>query len=241
MATVSEHYSAVLADVYSWMLGGFEEALARNTALFERLNVRTGGSGHALDLGAGCGFQSIPLARAGFQVTAIDIDATLITELKENDDTGRINAVVGDLLNFTDHIEMQPELAVCMTDTVLHLEKIEQIEQLFRRLHATLERNGRFIATFRDLSKPLHDLDRFIPVRSDDSNILTCFLEREGDRLRVHDLLWRRTDDGWEFSKSFYNKLIVTPEQAGELLRSAGFSSVETTVVAGLVTIDAVS
>ena len=41
-------------------------------------------SGRAVDLGAGCGFQSIPLARLGFAVTAIDIDRKLLDELHRN-------------------------------------------------------------------------------------------------------------------------------------------------------------
>ena len=35
----------------------------------------------AVDLGAGCGFQAIPLARLGFAVTAIDLDRKLLAEL----------------------------------------------------------------------------------------------------------------------------------------------------------------
>jgi SAM-dependent methyltransferase len=237
MPTVSEHYEHVLADVYSWMLGGFDAAISRNAAFFERLGVSPIGSGRAVDLGAGCGFQAIPLARAGFSVTAIDLDGQLLDELRRNDATGNVRTVKGDMLRFTDHIDGQAELAVCMTDTLLHLESADQIRKLFTQLHQHIEPGGRFIATFRDLSSPLRDLDRFIPVRSDDSRILTCFLERADDRVRVHDLLWQRIDGNWHFSKSFYYKLSITPEQAGSSLLAAGFDDVRTTVENGLVTI----
>ena len=33
MATVKQHYAEVLADVYSWMQGGFEEAIANLSML----------------------------------------------------------------------------------------------------------------------------------------------------------------------------------------------------------------
>ena len=74
MATVMEHYDKVLSDVYSWMFGGFEIAIQRNAEFIIKHNLRPEGSGIAIDLGSGCGFQSIPLAKAGYSVTAIDID-----------------------------------------------------------------------------------------------------------------------------------------------------------------------
>jgi 2-polyprenyl-3-methyl-5-hydroxy-6-metoxy-1,4-benzoquinol methylase len=75
MATARDHYDKVLSDVYSWMAGGFDIAVQRNAEFFIEHSLSPGGSGIAVDLGSGCGFQSIPLARAGYSVTAIDIDA----------------------------------------------------------------------------------------------------------------------------------------------------------------------
>src|SRR5262245_7900518 len=117
MPTVAEHYDALLSDVYSWMLGGFDQAIARNVAFFERHDARPRGSGVAVDLGAGCGFQAIPLARAGFRVTAIDIDRKLLAELEQNRGTAKVTTVAGDLLEFDQHVDGPIELAVCMTDT----------------------------------------------------------------------------------------------------------------------------
>jgi len=241
MATVRQHYESVLSDVYSWMLGGFDAAISRNEAFFERLGISPVGSARAVDLGAGCGFQSIPLARAGYSVTAIDLDRNLLDELRLHDETGSVRTIVGDMISFADHIDSQVELAVCMTDTLLHLESVDQIRMLCTQLKQHVEFGGRFIATFRDLSSPLQDLDRFIPVRSDDSRILMCFLEREDDRVRVHDLLWQRTDGDWRFSKSFYYKLSITPAQVRECLLEAGFRDVKAAVEKGLATIVATS
>ncbi|MGL6339584.1 MAG: class I SAM-dependent methyltransferase, partial [Waterburya sp.] len=66
MATSKEHYEQVLANVYSWMLGGFEQGISRNLDFFQKHNISPIKSGIAVDLGAGCGFQSIPLAQLGF-------------------------------------------------------------------------------------------------------------------------------------------------------------------------------
>ena len=74
MATVKEHYDEVLSDIYSWISGGFENGIQRNIEFFDKHQLAPKGSGVAIDLDAGCGFQSIPLAKAGHSVTAIDLD-----------------------------------------------------------------------------------------------------------------------------------------------------------------------
>jgi 2-polyprenyl-3-methyl-5-hydroxy-6-metoxy-1,4-benzoquinol methylase len=127
MATVKQHYANVLADVYSWMLGGFELALDKNAEFFQTHNISPKGSAIAIDLGAGCGFQSIPLANLGFSVTAVDLDQKLLNELKANTSNLDIVTVQDDLMNFEQYVNRKAELIVCMTDTLLHLESQEKV------------------------------------------------------------------------------------------------------------------
>ncbi len=93
MATVKEHYEQVLSDVYSWMAGGFNSGIERNIDFFKKHKITPLRSAKAIDLGAGCGFQSIPLAKAGFSVTAIDIDGKLLKELTDNSGSLEINII----------------------------------------------------------------------------------------------------------------------------------------------------
>ena len=164
-------------------------------------------SGRAVDLGAGCGFQSIPLARLGFAVTAIDIDGKLLDELRRHAGEADIATVRGDLLDFERHVQGPIELAVCMVDTLVHLESKAAVKELFAKVHRALEPGGRFVITYRDLSREALELDRFIPVRADESAILTCFLEYEAETVKVHDLVYRKLGGEWTFAKSFYRKL----------------------------------
>ena len=100
MATVKQHYDNVLSDVYSWMFGGFENGIQRNIEFVKKHKLTPQGSGIAVDLGAGCGFQTIPLARSGYTVTAIDFDAKLLSELQRNSDGLEITTIQGDLIDF---------------------------------------------------------------------------------------------------------------------------------------------
>lgn len=238
MADVEQHYDQVLSDVYSWMYGGFASGVAKFAAFFAAEGVTPKGSGVALDLGAGCGFQSIPLARLGFAVTAIDLDRKLLDELRANAGDASIATVRGDLLRFDEHVKTGVELAVCMVDTLLHLPAKEDVSTLFAKVHAALDDGGRLIVSFRDLSREAAELDRFIPVRSDDTTVFTCFLEYEPDTVKVHDLVYRKQADGrWAFFKSFYRKLRLAQGWVEAELARAGFAAVASRAERGFVTI----
>lgn len=237
MASVEQHYDRVLADVYSWMAGGFDAAIARNEEFFARHRAAPAGSRRALDLGAGCGFQSIPLARLGYNVTAIDLDRKLLDELTAHAGGLPIEVIRDDLGNFAKYVDGGVELAVCMVDTLLHLETPERAQTLFNDVFAALDPGGTLILTFRDLSRELTELDRFIPVRSDERTVFTCFLEYEPSTVKVHDLVYRRDGAGWTLHKSYYRKLRLAPQWVADELRRAGFDDVRVDTNAGLVTI----
>ena len=237
MATVKQHYAEVLAEVYCWMLGGFDRALQKNVEFFKKHNIIPEKSKVAIDLGAGCGFQSIPLARMGFTVTAIDLDEKLLDELQANSGDFKIETVEDDLINFEQYVNSKAELIVCMTDTLLHLESKEKVSSLFQEVFASLEDKGKFIITFRDLSDELSQLDRFISLKSDEQRILTCFLEYEPDTVKVHDLLYKYDRGSWNLNKSFYRKLRLSPQWVDKELKDAGFTQIESALSNCLVTI----
>jgi SAM-dependent methyltransferase len=239
MPTVAEHYTRLLADVYSWMYGGWDAALARYTAFFQAHGIEPHGGKRAIDLGAGCGFQAIPLARRGFSVIAIDLDCKLLAELEQHKGGEEIETVCADILDFRRHAPKTAELVVCMVDTLLHLDSQAAVARLLSNVFAVLEPDGTFIATFRDFTVETKELDRFIPVRSDDNTIFTCFLEFEPDTVKVHDLVHRRVDGRWDFAKSYYRKLRLPTAWVVNTLREAGFAHVETGLDRGLVVVTA--
>ncbi|MBN2640732.1 MAG: class I SAM-dependent methyltransferase [Victivallales bacterium] len=240
MATVCDHYKTLLSDIYIWMMGGFENTIKRNSDFFTRLEILPARSGIAVDLGAGCGFQSIPLAKTGFSVIAIDTDNGLLQELNRNKNTLPIKTVNDDLYKFDQYINSKAELIVCMTDTILHLESCERVETLLKKIADNLEPEGKFILSFRDLSHALTECDRFIPVKSDENTIMTCFLEYETETVKVHDLVYRKNGGTWDFHKSFYRKLRLSNTWFEQKLTSAGFRNVNLQLENGMTVIVAV-
>jgi SAM-dependent methyltransferase len=239
MADVKTHYDNLLAPYYSWIYGGVEGKLAENRKFFRNHGLRPALSGVAMDLGAGCGFQSIPLAESGFRVIAIDICRDLLTDLEKSAGELPIETFEDNLLNFSEHHPANTELIVCMGDTLTHLDSLETVQGLFKNIYQTLESNGRLVLSFRDLTFELKDQDRFIPVRSQSNLIFTCFLEYEKDHVKVHDIIYEKTNDQWHLKKGFYRKLRIPPDWTKACLLKTGFKVEEFEIQNGMVTVTA--
>lgn len=237
MSTVSEHYENLLADHYSWLFGGFEANAEENERFFAAQGITPQGNHRAIDLGAGPGFQSIPLARAGFQVTAIDLSPKLLADLNRRRDGLPITMVEDDLMNFQKHVQETVELCVCMGDTLTHLDSLKAVERLCQQVFAALEEKGLFILTFRDLMPALEGVDRFIPVRNDADMIFTCFLEYEQEHVKVYDLAYERRNSGWSLKKSCYRKCRIPFPWIKEILTDLGFNLRLATLEKGIATI----
>ena len=224
MTSVTEHYASHLAPIYLWMAGGPEAALRAGTAEIEALNLPLTDGAAILDLGAGFGMHAIPLARKGARVTAIDTSSELLRALEQLAGNLPIQAVNDDLLAFQSHITEKPSAILCMGDTITHLPDRSAVESLIERAAVALLPAGIFVISLRDYSVPLLEDERFIPVRSDDNRILTCFLEYEPEAVVVHDILHQRTPEGWQTRVSHYRKLRLSPQHLIASLESRGFS-----------------
>ena len=209
MNSVLDHYETHLAPVYVWMAGGVEHALSLGS---NDVAPFLDPPGIAVDLGAGFGMHSIPLARAGHQVLAVDTSRLLLAELRKHGKGLGVTAIEADLLDFSEHLRRPADLILCMGDTLTHLQSTRDVERLLRSVAEALRPDGRFVATFRDYRDLPMDERRFISVRSDSERIQTCFLEAMDERIRVHDIIHERVHDAWAMKVSSYEKLRLAPE-----------------------------
>ena len=249
-ALVCAHYKELLSEHYTWTFGGAEAKYAIHHALLGRYLQNTTGS--ALDLGCGSGFQTIPLLRMGFHVKAIDLSQHLLDELAaeaQRNGLESLETLQGDLLSFpllTKEIVFN--CIVCMGDTLTHLATIEEVDQLLAQTFQALTCGGLLILQYRDLTKPLIGTDRFIPVRSDERTVFTCFLEWEeaqdpqsdgsGCTIRVHDLVHVKKGIGaWELCKSWYRKLGLTGPFVVQRLEKIGFTMMDAVNESGMITL----
>ncbi|HEY9247335.1 MAG TPA: class I SAM-dependent methyltransferase [Candidatus Methanoperedens sp.] len=224
MASITEHYEKHLARYYSWLFGNFRDMVEANRRFFIAQNLNPGKSRIAIDLGSGPGYQSIALAQLDFKVFAFDLSRTLLDELKNNGKNLNITQINDDIVNFASHCPVNIELAVCMGDTLTHLDSFERVRNLFADVFSSLERGGKFVITFRDLVHELKGTDRFILVKSEAEIIFTCFLEYEAEHVKVNDMIYTKNHNTWKLDVSCYRKLRIPLEWARNELLELGFT-----------------
>lgn len=225
MNSVFDHYSQLLAPVYAWMSGSAEAALDGGKAELAELNLPLPAGSLVVDLGAGFGVHSVPLARGGLRVLAVDSSTELLKELDRLASGLTVESVADDLLSFRSHLEEKAAAVFCMGDTLTHLPEHTHVDFLVQEVHEALAPGGYFVLSFRDFSEPLEGDARFIPVRSDERRILTCFLEYEEDTVVVHDILHERAGDAWGTRVSSYRKLRLAPDRVIASLETIGFET----------------
>ena len=208
--TARDHYDNHLAHLYSWMLGDFDEKQKIQLDFFNRNHIKPGKSNVAIDLGAGNGLQSISLAKLGFSVTAVDFNKQLLDELNTRKQDLRVEAVLDDVTNFINTYDQVASVIVCMGDTITHLESLSDVEQLVAMISDRLEPDGKVVLSFRELIDEQKNEKRFIPVRSDETRILTCFLEYFPTHVMVHDILHEWQSGKWIQKVSSYPKLRIS-------------------------------
>ena len=224
MAGVCEHYENHLARYYAWISGGVDEKIEENRKFFVDHDIQPIRSGLAFDLGAGCGFQSVPLAQLGFRVVALDLSAKMLAQLKKTAKNLPIETICDDLSNFSNYENGNIELVVCMGDTLTHLDDFKKVQALLDTIFSSLETGGGLILSFRNLTQELVELDRFIPVKSNETTIFTCFLEFEKDSVKVHDIIYEKNNAQWVLKKSVFQKLRISPDWTQKYLQKIGFA-----------------
>ncbi|WP_084774430.1 class I SAM-dependent methyltransferase [Nonomuraea candida] len=231
----ADHYDRLLAQHYTWMLGGDLAALANEQAdLLRSLGVAPAtadatADATAVDLGCGPGNQSLALAQLGFdRVLAVDTSTTLLDELATAAaGNPAIRPVHADLRAALPRITQPGSVAavVCMGDTLTHLPAKNDVTALLGDITRALTVGGKLVITYRDLTRPLTGSDRFILVRGTADRLLTCFLDyRDDDTVLVHDLVHTRTGDGWTQQVGSYPKLRIGADWLAAQCATAGLT-----------------
>lgn len=229
----AKHYDKLLAEIYSWMSGDFEIRVNQTKTYFIKHNITPADvNAEAVDLGSGHGIQSAALAALGFNVTAVDFNDRLLNELKQNCPQ-KANIINADITGY-DFSNILPELIVCMGDTLTHLGSFKDVIVLIGKIYKNLEPGGKLVLSFRDLSNDLKDTQRFLNVKSDDSKILTCFLEYFDEYVNVTDILYYKINGKFEMKASSYRKLKLSAGSVITELKSAGFVNILQEQISGM-------
>jgi SAM-dependent methyltransferase len=137
-----EHYAdAALYD--------YEYRRRRADVTFYREIARRRGADRILELGAGSGRVTVPLARDGRQVVAVDRSQAMLTRLRDRvarlppAAAARITPVLGDLRSFS--VPGRFPLAIAAFNVLEHLYTRGEVTACLQRIAAHLEADGAFV------------------------------------------------------------------------------------------------
>jgi SAM-dependent methyltransferase len=232
---VQTHYDAFLAGCYSWISGGAEEQVRKNRYFFSSHGITAGDNPVAIDLGAGCGFHSVPLAGLGYSVTAVDFCGSLLDELRSYAGDLPIQTIQSDILNFSSWSGRHPALIICMGDTLTHLPAPADVEDLIRQCYSELNPGGRLVLSLRDYSREPEGGVAVIPVMRSEDRIFLCRLEYHADTITVQDILYSSGQGFWERTAGNYTKIRVAPEILTRMLNRTGFRNEYSAVNNGMI------
>ena len=229
MYSIRHHYDSVLGPHYTWMVGGFDTKVSELVAELEAAQLPRVRGGLAVDLGCGPGFHSVALAERGYRVVAVDASERLLRELHDRVSDQPIEVVRGDLRDLHRYLpdDASVDLALVLGDTITHLDSSEEVETLAADVANRMSPGGELWISYRDLSVRREGLDRFLLTRSEPDRIVTTFLEDDGDKVIVHDLVHVRCHGDWRLRKGSYSKLRIASGWLQRTLEDQGFDVVQ--------------
>jgi SAM-dependent methyltransferase len=222
---VLNHYETVLGPVYSWSLGNFGDRVAASAHLLNE-ELGDGNGAKALDLGCGTGVQTLALIERGFRVTGIDFSRTMLDEYSKRTANHDVCSIQSDLASF--NVTDTFQVAICFGDTVSHLPSWQAVSEMFNRTYKALAPGGVFLLATRDHTHVYRGDERFLLVHADADRSMTCFVEDDGDHIRITDLLHERVDGRVQLKANSYSKLRVGPDELSRKLSEAGFRNIKT-------------
>jgi SAM-dependent methyltransferase len=160
-----------LAQLYQRQYASYREDIAFYARLAEKLGVK-----RILELGAGSGRVSVPLARRGLHVTALEPSANMLEigvqhAAREN---VRVNFVRGDARDF--ELNERFPLVIAPFNMLMHLYTVGDQDDALERVKAHLEPGGVFAF---DLYQPHFGLEGVLRHEGE------TFMDADGSRLDV--------------------------------------------------------
>lgn len=182
-----------------------------------------------LELACGTGRVSIPLARAGFDVTGLDISAPFIQRAKEKAEKEKVNAVfdVADCRTFD--LDKKFNLIIMPFNAIAHIHDRKSYEGLFNSVRKHLNPDGRFSFAwfnpnekylYRDPNKRYPSLNYTLP---DGTPVIVTENNIYDKATQINYIKWYyKIGDKEEFVREL-NMRILYPAELDMLLYYNGF------------------
>jgi SAM-dependent methyltransferase len=234
----AQHYEQLLAEHYTWMMGGIDACLARARGLLDAVGLKELAvaipGARVLDLGCGPGYHARALAELGCEVLAVDDSPTCLAELQALCHGLHVVTLQASLIDAATDRSRGPFAAVlCVGDTLPHLASAAEAHRLVRDAAQLLVPRGLLVLEFREQPREFVGADAVLTTRAMRDRLMQCVLDYEPERVRVTDVVHEWNGQSWTTRKSSYFKLRLSGTSLAAQATGAGLTALLDTVRAG--------
>jgi len=166
MDNATNNFYDAIAEYYPLFYKDWETQLERE-GLGLKAIFRDKGVKRVLDAACGIGTQSIPLAKLGYDVTAIDPSAGMLQKARqiaiEHDVLGEIQFEQADFAHLSEKVSGEFDAILCKGNALPHLLTDEEIEHTLYIFSELLRPGGLLILGLRDFEQFMEYRPRLLP------------------------------------------------------------------------------
>lgn len=181
-----------------------------------------------LDIACATGGYAAVLSQMGFDVTAFDLDETMVEMCRERMEKEGLNAHVfqGDMLHVGE-VDGSFDLAFCIGNSMVHLDNLEEVRTFLKGCHKVLEPQGRLVIQILNYDRVLDENVSSLPTifNSDVPLSFERIYEYSEDTGKI-TFIGRLEVEG-EKHESAVTLLPLRSTQLMELMEECGFGEVE--------------
>lgn len=202
---MTEPYQDRVARIYDWIVYGSDEAeLGEDEWVFLRAAFDQAAGRpvrDVLDVGCGTGRHLLPLARAGYAVTALDNAPGMIAECRRRLDAEGLDAALrrADMADVDDREAFDAVLA--MDSVITYLLDADDVVAVLRRFHAALRPGGLLVLDNHNLLHMWDTSDEPYHGEAGDEDVRISYVDR-----RWYD----------DFPSIFHVEIVAQVEENGE-------------------------
>ena len=204
----------------------FSEAdfLAAEQQVDDLLSLSGVTAGRVLDLACGPGRHALPLASRGFEVTAVDVSAYLLEQLRQRCEAQGLTMDIRqtDMREF--ETDQNVDLALSMHTSFGFFETEDEDVQLLRRIHDSLSPEGRLVLDVAGKEYIARQTEPLMVRELDEGDFLIEQPEVFDDCTRLATTWTLVTGD--EVYRTQFRLRIYSAAELTALCREAGFSDI---------------
>jgi glycine/sarcosine N-methyltransferase len=186
-----------------------------------------------LDVACGSGGYSAELAKSGYAVTGIDLDAEMVNKAKEKAANQGLNVTIlkCDMLSIQEASKEKFDLVFCIGNSLVHLSSQDEIRNALKQMHGSLEEGGSLILQIINYDRVVnYKLNSLPTIENDEIGlefVRKYLYDKQKDIIKFNTVLTVENRNEKEVYENSIELLPLRSADMEKLLKEAGFSKIE--------------